>query len=208
MAESYRQTVIRIWPNGSDESPVDVVPTPGAETDGPEALFGEGCGPVFVVSGSHAFGRLTMPDEDAPTLGGLYWRLDYQGEDWVPSVSTSPDRQWVEKGALVKGIDEDEALSTAFFHGQDFVLRRDSSGLTPLATREGVDVGGDEPVAVQLTPARTGCPLRCGADGVCKMYGDRGRARRSRPRTYGASTARCCWTPSAATSAKAKVVVG
>ncbi|MBB1483291.1 hypothetical protein H5392_05355 [Tessaracoccus sp. MC1865] len=171
VVESYRQTVIRIWPNGSDESPVDVVPTPGAETHGPEALFGEGCGPVFVVSGNHAFGRLTMPDEDAATLGGLYWRLEYQGEDWVPSVSSSPNRQWVEKGAVVKGIDEEEALSTAFFHGQDFVFRWDSSGLTPLATREGVDVGGDEPVAVQLAPARTGCPLRCGADGVCKMYG-------------------------------------
>ncbi|MCG6568143.1 hypothetical protein [Tessaracoccus sp. ZS01] len=169
--ESYRQTVIRIWPNGREDAPVDVVPTPGAETDGPEALFGEGCGPVFVVSGTHAFGRLTTPDEDEATLGGLYWGLGFQGEDWLPSVSTSPERQWVEKGALVKGVDEGEAISTASHHGQDFVLRWDASGLTPVATREGVDVGGDEPVAVQLTPARTGCPMRCGADGVCKMYG-------------------------------------
>lgn len=169
--ESYRQTVVRIWPNGRDATPVDVVPTPGAETHGPESLFGGGCGAVYVVSGQHAFNRLTTPDEDEATLGGLYWRLGFQGEDWVPSASTSPDRQWVEKGAVLKRVDEEEAVSTAAFHGQDFVLRWDDDGLTPLPTRDGVDVGGGDPVAVQLAPALTGCPMRRGADGVCKMYG-------------------------------------
>lgn len=185
VVESYRQTVVRIWPNGRDETPVDLVPTPGAETHGPEALFGDGCGPAYVISGNHAFGRLATMEEDQATLEGLHWRLDFQGVDWVPSTSTSPDRQWVEKGAVVKGILEEEVLSLAFFHGQDFVLRWDAGGLTPLPTREGVDVGGEDPVAVQLTPALTGCPLRCGADGVCKMYGG--------PWTSGSITAAYFW---------------
>lgn len=171
VVQSYRDNIVRIWPQGRDAAAVDVVPAPGSQSAGPEQVFGEGCGPVYVIAGAHAFGRPTTFEEDEGTLERLYWRLNFQGEDWVPSASTSPDRQWVEKGATVRNIEEADILSLAFFQGQDVVFRWDEQGLTPLATREGVEVGGDDPVAVQITPAKTGCPLRCGADGPCKMYG-------------------------------------
>lgn len=169
--ESYRRQIIRIWPDGKDSEPVDLVPSPGQTTDRPDDLFGGGCEVAFFLSGSHAFGRLTTMEDDAETWRRLRWRLDLEEEDWAHSVATSPDRQWVEKGALLKDFEQDEALSWGRFHGQAVILRWDSDGLTPLATREGVDVGGDEPVPVKLVTAATGCPLRCGADGPCKMWG-------------------------------------
>lgn len=51
------------------------------------------------------------------------------------------------------------------------MFRWNGAGLAPLAARPSVDVGDEPPVAVRLTPALTGCPLRGGTDGVCKVYG-------------------------------------
>lgn len=171
VVESYRQQVIRIWPAGLDAEPVDLVSIQGEERDRPEDVLGADCQRTFFMSGNHAFGRLTTPDEDAETLAGLHWRLGFQTEAWVHAVATSPDRRWVERGALVMSVDEEEAVSLGAHHGQDVVFRWDADGLTPVATREGVDVGGDDPVPVKVVRAKTGCPLRCGAGGVCKMWG-------------------------------------
>ncbi|MBK7820492.1 MAG: DUF3293 domain-containing protein [Tessaracoccus sp.] len=119
----------------------------------------------------NAFGRPTTRTDNAQSLHQLRWRLDFHEWDWCLTVSTSPDRQWVEGGALIRGVDEDEVLDLALFHGQAVVLRWDQTGLTALPTMAGVDVGNPTPVPVRIAPALTGCPLRGGADGVCKMYG-------------------------------------
>lgn len=172
-ADSYRSTVVRIWPDGPGRGAVDLVPDPdaGPHQVAPAQVFGAGCPPVFVVAGTHAFGRLTTRDDDAATLRALRWRLDAFGWDWCEAVSTSPDRQWVEAGALVRGSDEDEVVSLARFFGQRVILRWDDAGLAPVPVLPGTDVGDPTPVPVRLMPALTGCPLRGGADGVCKVYG-------------------------------------
>ena len=170
--ESYRQTVIRIWPAGPDGDAVDVVPDPDAQPVGPGVVFGEEVEAVHFLSGTHANGRLTTRDEDAASLEGLRSRLDYDGVDWRPAVATSLYRQWVEGGVLLLGFSDDDAQRQARYFGQDVVFRWDDRGLTPLASRLGADVGGDAPVAAAVVPARTGCPMRRGADdGPCKMYG-------------------------------------
>lgn len=171
--ESYRQTVVRIWPQGAEHPAVDLVPDPDADTtDIPAALFGDDTSEVFILSGVKAFRSLTTRTEDAETLHSLRWRLDFRGWDWCPTVATSPDRQWVESGALVRNCDLEEAQDQARFHGQKVILRWDVRGMAPVPTLPGVDVGDSTPVPVRLVPARTGCPLRRGADdGPCKMYG-------------------------------------
>lgn len=169
--ESFRQTVVRIWPDGPEGSAIDLIPDQGTETVGPAALFGPDSGPVYIVSGMHAFGRLTTRTDDAATLLGLYSRLDLQGWDWCQTVATSPDRQWIEAGALLRNEEAEAVMDTALYHGQSVILRWDEEGLAPLATRHRVDLGDPTPVPVRLTPALTGCPLRGGADGVCKVYG-------------------------------------
>ena len=166
--ESYRRTVVRIWPDGVESTPVDLVPAPGETTSTPEDLFGV-ADPVYIVSGMHSFDRLTTRDDDAASLLTLRERLE--GWRWCPSVSTSPDRQWVEGGAVVREDREEAVLYFAAYHGQGVVLRWDEGGMVPLPTRRSVDVGGSDPVAVRIVPALTGCPMRCGADGVCKVYG-------------------------------------
>lgn len=172
VVDSYRQTVVRIWPSDSSQ-PTDLVPASGATSSvGPDALFGEGCGPAYVISGAHLFGRLATPEEDAHTVQGLRDHLSHLEYEWRPTVATSPDRQWVEPGALVLGRGERDVLGRAAYCGQSFVLRWDEAGLTPLATRPGVDVGGDEPVPVALEPALRGCPLRRGrSEAECHQEG-------------------------------------
>lgn len=171
LVESYRQTVVRIWPRGVEEPAVDLVPDLAAgATQTPTELFGPEFEQVFVLSGAKAFGRLTTRREDAETLLRLKWRLDFQGWDWRPTVATSPDRQWVESGALLHG-DPDRVAEVARFHGQFVMLCWDEEGMAPVPTLPGVDVGDPAPVPVRLVPANTGCPLRGGADGVCKVYG-------------------------------------
>ena len=170
-ALSYRQTIVRIWPQGVTAPAVDVVPSPGAESHSPSELFGPGQATVHIVSGTKAFGRLTTREEDADTLLGLRGRLDSEGWDWCPTVATSPDRQWVEGGALLRDGDPDEVMHLARFHGQSVMLRWDDAGMVMVPTRAGVDVADPTPVPVRLVPVATGCPLRGGADGVCKMYG-------------------------------------
>lgn len=170
-AESFRQTVVRLWPTGPTQPAVDLIPAPGGDTVGPESLFGSDCGAAFVVSGTHAFGRLTTRDDDAATLLALHARLDAQGWDWCQTVATSPDRQWIESGALLRNLDPHVVIDTARFHGQSVILRWDNDGLIPVATRPGVDVGDGTPVPVRIVPALTGCPLRLGANGVCKVFG-------------------------------------
>ena len=64
VVQSYRDNIVRIWPQGRDAAAVDVVPAPGSQSAGPEQVFGEGCGPVYVIAGAHAFGRPTMFEED------------------------------------------------------------------------------------------------------------------------------------------------
>lgn len=183
--KSYRQTLIRIWSDGDDGAPIGLVPATGAHTDAPSDLFGAEQETVFIVSGANAFERLTTRTENAETLRRLRWRLDFDGQAWVPAVATSVDRQWVEAGAVLLSCTEEEALEVARFHGQSFMFRWDGAGLAPLPARPSVDVGDKPPVAVRLTPALTGCPLRGGADGVCKVYGG--------PWTSGSITAAYFW---------------
>ena len=171
VAESYRRNVVRIWLGGADQDVVDLVPDTDTVTTGPASLFGPDCGPVFFLSGTQAFGRLTTRDEDAATLRALRWRLDFDSWDWCPAVATSPDRQWIESGALIRDVDADAAVDRARFHGQSVILCWDDEGLAPLATIPGVNVGDPSPGPVRLVPAATGCPLRGGVDGVCKVYG-------------------------------------
>ncbi|MDO5676812.1 MAG: DUF3293 domain-containing protein [Propionibacteriaceae bacterium] len=171
VVESYQSNIVRICPEGVGHPAVELVPVSGEGGDGPDQLFGEGCGPVYVISGSQPFGRLSTFDENARSLEKLYWRLGFDSWNWVPTVTTSPARGWVEKGAAVLGVSEEDALFRAGRQGQSVVLRWDSDGLLPLAAKSGVEVGVDEPVAVRIQPALTGCPLRRGADEECTMVG-------------------------------------
>ena len=93
VAESYRRNVVRIWLGGADQDVVDLVPDTDTVTTGPASLFGPDCGPVFFLSGTQAFGRLTTRDEDAATLRALRWRLDFDSWDWCPAVATVPHHQ-------------------------------------------------------------------------------------------------------------------
>ena len=170
-AQSYQQTIVRIWPHGVTAPAVDLVPTPGAGTHSPADLFGPDQVSVHIVSGVKSFGRLTTREEDAETLLGLRWRLDLEGWDWCPTVATSPERQWVEGGALLRSGTPDQVTFLAQFHGQSVVLRWDDTGMVAVPTIAGVNVGDPTPVPVRVVPVATGCPLRGGADGVCKMYG-------------------------------------
>lgn len=171
VTESYRQTIIRIWPLGIEERAIDLAPAPGEESQSPTELFGPEVDRVYVISGVKAFDRLTTRMEDADTLLRLRWRLDFHGWDWRPTVATSPDRAWVEGGAILLDGTPEQVLYLAQLHGQSVVLRWNEHGMAPVPVVPGVDVGDPTPVPVRLRTALTGCPLRCGADGVCKVYG-------------------------------------
>lgn len=169
--ESYRTNIIRIWPDGLEQPAIDLVPDPDARTSTPTDLFGDEVTRAHIVSGVKSFGRLTTRQEDAESLLRLRWYLDHEGRVWRPTVATSPDRQWVEGGGMVLDNDPDAVSYLAQRHGQSITLQWDADGIRPVPATGGTDVGDPTPVPVRLTPARTGCPLRCGADGVCKMYG-------------------------------------
>lgn len=168
--ESYRSNVVRIWPTASAPA-VDLVPGATSPSASPADVFGPDCREAFIVAGTHAAGRLTTREDDDATLLGLRCFLGFNEWRWSPTVTTSPDRSWVEPGALIRGVPEDEVADQAAYHGQAVILRWDADGLAPRATMPGVNVGDPTPTPVALAPALIGCPLRRGADGVCKAHG-------------------------------------
>ncbi|QXT61613.1 DUF3293 domain-containing protein [Tessaracoccus palaemonis] len=171
VTDSYRSNVVRVWPAGSSAPAVDLVPAAASISAAPSDLLGPECREAFIVAGTHAAGRLTTPADDDATVRALRWFLDLNEWMWCPTVATSPDRGWVEAGALIRGVPEDEVADQAAYHGQAVVLRWDERGLVAIPTIAGVDVGDPTPTPVALVPALTGCPLRRGADGVCKTHG-------------------------------------
>lgn len=167
--ESYRVHEMRLWPQGPDELPLDLVPMPGEPSDPPSAAFGEGAGTVFFVSGNQAFGRPTTREDNTQSLERLLGRLTIEGETWCPATIQAPDRRWVEQGALLRDIGQDAAREIGRRFGQDVVLRWDAEGLTPVDAREGSDL--QPGISVQVRPARLGCPMRGGVEDWCKRYG-------------------------------------
>ena len=172
VGESYLTNIARVWPEGAGGRVVDVVPTPGSVSDGPEQVFGEGAEVTYFVSGQHSFGRPSTRDEDAETVRRLRRLLDFQGWTWCPSTVVAAERDWVEQGALIRGAEPAQVVVLAQRHGQDIVLRWDADGVTPIATREGVDLPEPRgPVPVRVQPALTGCPFRGGVDDWCVQWG-------------------------------------
>ncbi len=169
--DSYRSNVVRLWPAGASVGAVDLVPGTASPSSSPSEVFGTGCREAFIIAGTHAAGRLTTRADDDATLLGLRCFLAFNEWRWSPTVTTSPDRSWVEPGALIRGVPEDEVADQAAYHGQAVILRWDADGLAPRATMQGVNVGDPTPTPVALVPALIGCPLRRGADGVCKAHG-------------------------------------
>ena len=88
--KSYRNQVIRIWPDGPEAKAVDLVTT-ADPTVGPDTLFGPDCGPVYLVAGTHSFGRLTNRDDDLRAVRRMRSELPPHGgqrrlsaPDWRP----------------------------------------------------------------------------------------------------------------------------
>lgn len=172
VAESYRLNLVRVSRDVEAGGPVELVPAPGAVSVAPREFCGPASDVVFLVPGVHAFGRLTTRTDDRESVRRLDGRLDFDGWRWATAAVFPPDMQWVEPSVLVLDQDLDEVVVLARRHGQDVVLRWDAAGLAPVATRPGVDLAGaGEPVPVMMRSARTGCPMRCGADDWCKRVG-------------------------------------
>ena len=168
--ESYRHNTIRI--NVRGEFPIDVTPAGegAAFSADPGTIFGTES-PVWIVSGCNAFGRLSTVEDQAATTEVLHEQLDVMGWIWHPAVLMAPGREWVETGAVVLGASQDEIVSKALRHGQEAVLLWDERGISVVATGLSDDVVDGLPVAVRTSPARLGCPMRCGADVMCARQG-------------------------------------
>ena len=172
VADSYLTNLARVWLDDAGGRIVDVVPTPGSVSDGPEQVFGEGAEVAYFVSGQHPFGRPCTRAENAETLRRLRWLLDFHGWTWCRSTVVAGQRDWVEQGALIRHVGVDEVVALAQRHGQDVVLRWDADGFTPIAARDGVDLPrSGAPVPVSVRPALTGCPFRGGVDDWCVRWG-------------------------------------
>lgn len=169
-ARSYLENVVRLWPDGLTRPALDLTPCPGSESQTPAAVFGPEHEAVFIVAGVAPAGSRTTRLEAAEHLLQLRERLTSNGWDWRPTVASSPDRQWVEGGALVLGRGSSDVAALAVLHGQTTVLRWDESGLSAVGTTPDADVVPGS-VPVRLSPARTGCPLRGGGAHPCQVYG-------------------------------------
>ncbi|GAB3812561.1 hypothetical protein GCM10028820_05700 [Tessaracoccus terricola] len=201
-SRSYSENVIRIWPGGLEQPAVDLVPCPGEEAQRPGVVF-PGNEEVFVVAGVAPPGSPATRIEAGGHLLRLQQKLDELGWDWRPTVASSPDRQWVEGGALVLGVTASDVAGLAALQGQPAVLCWDETGLTPVPTAPDHEPD-PTPVPVRLTPARTGCPLRGGGDDVCQVYGGDWTSASRLALSPGRSTGNCCWPRSGAASATAR----
>jgi Protein of unknown function (DUF3293) len=169
--KSYRRNIVRVTPPGM--APIDVIPARKRDqivSADPAAVFGTES-PVWIVSGCNAYGRLSTLDDQAETTEVLYEQLDSRGWTWHPAVLMAQGREWVETGALVLGPSRDEVVSEALYLGQEAVLLWDEHGLSTISTGLADDVLDGPPVAVTISPALTGCPMRFGADAVCMRQG-------------------------------------
>lgn len=167
--ESYRHNTIRLDLPG--QGPIDVTTADGgAVSVDPRAVFGAES-PVWIVSGCNTYGRLSTVDDQASSTEILHERLGAMDWTWYLAVLMAPGREWVETGAVVLGASQDEIVSKALRHGQEAVLLWDERGISVVATGLSDDVVDGMPVAVATAPARLGCPMRFGADGICARQG-------------------------------------
>lgn len=167
--DSYRLNTIRVTLPG--RATVDVIPAPeGQASVDPSTILGAES-PVWIVSGCNAYGRLSTLEDQAATTAVLYERLEQRGWAWYPAVLMAPGREWVETGALVMGPSQDEIVAKALYHGQEAVLLWDKYGVSTIPTGLADDVVAGPPVPVVTSAALLGCPMRFGADDVCKREG-------------------------------------
>lgn len=171
IAESYRHNSIRVWPTIHSRV-LDIVPSPGTPSDGPDVIFGPSDEVVHVVGGHNAFGRACTPDDNVETLARLAGLLDLQRWTWSPATVFPQPADWVEQGALIRGAEQDEVIELARWHGQGVILRWDCSGLAPVDTDpQPTSPVSQDPVPVIVRPARLGCPMQGGVEDWCKRYG-------------------------------------
>ena len=168
--KSYRHNTIRL--NLPGQAPIDVIPAGGGAVTSvdPGTVVGAEF-PVWIVSGCNTYGRLSTVDDQASSVEVLHEQLDAMDWTWHPAVLMASGREWVETGALVLGVSQDEIVSKALRHGQEAVLLWDKRGISVVATGLSDDVVDGLPVAVATSPALLGCPMRFGADGTCARQG-------------------------------------
>ena len=78
VTESYRNQVIRIWPDGPEAKAVDLVTT-ADPTVGPDTLFGPDCGPVYLVAGTEALALAGLAGAPRPGQPGHRRRRGERG---------------------------------------------------------------------------------------------------------------------------------
>lgn len=93
--------------------------------------------------------------------------------EWTshPAVLMAPGREWVETGAVVLGQSRDKIVSKALHFGQEAVLLWDERGISVISTGLSADVVDWPPVAVAMSRALLGCPMRFGAEAICVRQG-------------------------------------
>ena len=127
--------------------------------------------PVWIISGCNTYGRLSTVGDQASSTEVLHEQLDAMDWTWHSAVLMAPGREWVETGAVVLGVSQDEIVSKALRHGQEAVLLWDARGISVVATGLSDDVIDGLPIAVATSPALLGGPMRFGADVSCVRQG-------------------------------------